>query len=55
MIHHHHFYDEHNSPAILVHDHDFENVRHVTISIPDWMPVYWDHEGEDCDGLTATP
>lgn len=50
-LHHHHFYDEHGKPAYLVHDHDFINVRHLTKSLAPEVPVYWDHEGDDCEGL----
>lgn len=55
--HHHHFYDEFDNPAILVHAHVYTNVRHVTASIPDGMPVYWDHEGgsAECMGLLENP
>lgn len=51
MIHHHHFYDKHDQPAILVHGHDFEDVRHLEDSVPEGCPIYWDHEGEDCNGI----
>lgn len=51
MIHHHHFYDKHDQPAILVHWHEYSDVRHVEDSVPEGCPIYWDHEGEDCFGL----
>ena len=54
MKHHHHFYDTHDQPALLVHDHDYTNVRHVELAIPHGLPIYWDHDEDlDCETIIA--
>lgn len=55
MIHHHHFYDKHDQPAILVHSHEYTNVRYIEDSVPKGCPIYWDHEGTDCETETENP
>jgi hypothetical protein len=46
--HHHHYYDETDAPAILAHDHEYENLRHVVPELGSGKAIYWDHEGDDC-------
>ena len=49
MIHHHHYYDQNDKPAVLEHDHPAENIRHIEKGVPEGCPIYWAHEGADCD------
>ena len=48
MRHHHHFYDENDRAAVLVHDHDYERLTHFNPLIAPEAVIYWDHEGDDC-------
>jgi len=50
MLHHHHYYDENDKPAVIEHDHPCETVRHIEKAVPDGLPIYWDHEGTNCEG-----
>lgn len=54
-LHHHHFYDDYQQPAFVEHDHATENVRHNHRIFGSAYPVYWDHEGTDCDGIEEQP
>ena len=49
MIHHHHYYDQNDKAAILEHDHPAENVCYIEKAVPEGCPIYWDHEGTDCN------
>ena len=46
--HCHHYYDKKGHPAKLQHDHPHYVARHLTPELTD-LPIYWDHEGTDCD------
>jgi hypothetical protein len=49
--HCHHYYNENHKAAVLQHDHPYDNVRHTIPELPIALPVYWDHETYNCDGL----
>jgi len=46
--HCHHYYEDDGQPAKIQHDHGFETLEHP-VPIPAGLPVYWDHEGFNCD------
>ena len=43
-LHHHHYYDEDGKPAILEHDHGYDDVRHYSEVLGPDALVYWDHD-----------
>lgn len=49
VIHHHHYYERDGQPAIVEHSHPCSNVRHAVPEIDKSLPIYWDHEGSDCN------
>ena len=48
-VHHHHYYDAEDKPAVLEHSHSCTSMRHMVPELDKHVLIYWDHEGSDCD------